>query len=324
MKHALGIDLGGTKILAGVIDLERGKVISSAKHKSQVDQGPDELVARIAETAEEAMSGAKGAHPEAVGIGAPGQVDRANGVLLSGPNLGQHMDNLPLAALLRKRLDLPVTLGNDVEVGAIGELHFGAGKGCKDFVCVFVGTGIGGAIVRDGKIHRGATNTGGELGHMVVDVGGRLCGCGGQGHLEAYASRTAVVRTLLGDLRSGRASVLQREVPANAADLPGGTALRSKTIARAVAEGDEVTVEAIAQAARYLGAGLVSVINFYNPQRIVLGGGLIEAVDDYFKQAARRAQADCLHAARDGVEIVRAALGDNAGIVGAAVMAAEG
>ena len=231
MRYALGIDLGGTKILAGVIDLTSGQVVALAKRKSQVQQGPDELIARLANAAEEVIGAAKDAKPGAIGVGAAGQVDRERGVLISGPNLGQHMDNLAIGPLLQRRFAIPVAIGNDVEVAATGELRFGAGKGHDDFICVFVGTGIGGAIVRDGQIVRGATNTAGEIGHLVVDVGGRLCGCGGQGHLEAYASRTAVVRAILGQMRGGRESVLRDAVPASADEAPGGTALRSKLIA---------------------------------------------------------------------------------------------
>jgi len=323
MRYALGIDLGGTKMLAGVIDLESGKVLSTVKHRSPADQGPEELTARLLEAAQEAIDGAKGARPEAIGVGAPGQIDREKGVLLSGPNLGRRMDNLPLRALLHKRFDLPVLLANDVEIGATGEGAFGAGKGHWDFMCVFVGTGIGGAIIRDGKPYRGATNTAGEVGHIVVDVGGRLCGCGGQGHLEAYASRSAIVRAILGDLRAGRASVLSRDIrDGGGGDLPGGTAFRSKAIARAVAEGDRLAIEAIEDASRYLSAGLASVVNFYNPPRIILGGGVIEAVDLYFESVARRVADQSLQATRGGTQIVRTVLGDNAGIVGAAVLAA--
>jgi len=324
MRYALGIDLGGTKILAGVIDLERGKVVSSAKRKSQADQGPDELTARLLEAAGEAIEGAGGVKPGAIGVGAPGQIDTAKGILLSGPNLGQRMDNLPLRQILRKRFDLPVLLANDVEIGAAGEGAFGAGKGYKDFICVFVGTGIGGAIIRDGVPYRGATNTAGEIGHIVVDVGGRLCGCGGQGHLEAYASRSAIVRAILNALRAGRPSVLGKEIREGGPALPGGTAFRSKVIARAVAEGDALAVEMIEDASRYLSAGLASVVNFYNPPRIILGGGVIEAVDLYFEGVARRVADQSLQATRGGVEIVRTGLGDNAGIVGAAVLAAQG
>src|SRR5579884_2840320 len=129
MRYALGIDMGGTKILAGVIDLKSGAVVSSAKRKSRADQGPDELTANLIAAADEAISAAKEGKPEAIGIGAAGQVDREKGLLISGPNLGERMDNLPLGPTLKKRFDLPVVVGNDVEVGAIGEHRFGAGKG---------------------------------------------------------------------------------------------------------------------------------------------------------------------------------------------------
>lgn len=323
MRYTLGIDLGGTKVLAGIIDLKSGKVIASAKRRSQVEQGPDELIERMTSAAEEVIAAAKDAEPEAIGVGAAGQVDHEHGVLISGPNLGQHMDNLPIGSLLSKHFHLPVTVANDVEVAATGEHRFGAGKGHKDYVCVFVGTGIGGAIVRDGEIYRGATYTAGEIGHLVISTGGRLCGCGGQGHLEAYASRSAIVRYILGELRGGRQSVLSAAVPAGGANLPGGTAIRSKALAKAIAEGDELAGEAIAEGARYLGAGLASIINFYNPPRIVLGGGLVDAVDLFFEQAARRARLDSLQVPRGHVEIVRAGLGDDSGIVGAAVLAGE-
>ncbi len=321
MRYALGIDLGGTKVLAGVIDLESGEVISSAKRRSQVGQGPDELMAGLYDVANEAIESAKRAKPEAVGIGVAGQIDHERGILISAPNLGQHMDNLPLGKLLSAHLHTPVTVANDVVVAATGEHRFGAGKGHDDYVCVFVGTGIGGAIVRNGELYRGATSTAGELGHMVVSEGGRLCGCGGRGHLEAYASRSSIVRYILGELRTGRESTLAALVPEGITDATAGIALRSKALAKAIAEGDELAKEAIADGARYLAAGLSSIINFYNPPRIVVGGGLVEAVPHYFELAARRARMDALLVPRQGVEIVRAALGDNAGIVGAAVLA---
>lgn len=139
-------------------------------------------------------------------------MDRKNGVLLAGPNLGQGLNNLPLRDLLARRFNVPVAIGNDVEIATFGELHFGAARGCDDLVCVFVGTGIGGAIVAGSAIRHGATGTAGEIGHMVVQYGGRLCGCGGRGHLEAYASRTAIARVLLAEMGRGRKTKLSDEL----------------------------------------------------------------------------------------------------------------
>ena len=326
MAFALGIDVGGTKILAGVIDVQTGAVISTAKKKTKVGSGADDLVERIAEVGEAAMQGAASVKPsqvELVGIGVAGQVDRAHGILLRGPNLGVDIADLPLADRIGKALKRPVRLGNDVEVGTLGEQHFGAGRGHDDFVCVFIGTGIGGGIVQGGALLRGATDSAGEIGHTTIVYDGRLCGCGGRGHLEAYASRSAVTRVLVDELRSGRESRLRQMLPQPLPFGADGTLIRSQMIAQAIEDKDPLAVEAVTDGARYLAAGLSSVVNFYNPPRIILGGGLIDAVDLYFEVAARYTVQDALQVARRKIKIVRAKLGDNAGIVGAAVMAAR-
>lgn len=326
MAFALGIDVGGTKILAGVIDVQTGAVISTAKKKTKVGSGADDLVARIAEAGEAAMQGAASVKPaqvEMVGIGVAGQVDRDQGILLRGPNLGVDIANLPIAERVGKALKRPVRLGNDVEVGTLGEQHFGAGRGHEDFVCVFIGTGIGGGIVQNGVMLRGATDSAGEIGHTTVAYDGRLCGCGGRGHLEAYASRSAVTRVLVDELRSGRESRLRQLLPQPLPIGADGTLIRSQMIAQAIDDKDPLTVEAVTDGARYLAAGLSSVINFYNPPRIILGGGLVDAVGLYFDVAARYTLQDALQVTRRKIKIVRTKLGDNAGIVGAAVLAAR-
>jgi len=321
MVYRLGIDLGGTKVLAGVIDVETGRVLCTAKKRSRAEHGSADLIQRLIRAGKEAIaeSGVKPRDIEAIGIGVAGQIDRAKGVIIRAPNLAG-MANVNLAQIVRKELDRPVSLYNDVEAAAAGEAAFGSGKGHRDFVVIFVGTGIGGSIYRNGKPVPGATSTAGEIGHTVVDVDGRLCGCGQTGHLEAYASRTAIVRTILGGLQAGRSSVLAAVAGEANPNDPGGSAIRSGAIANALAAGDELTGEMLESAARYLAAGLVSVINFYNPPLIILGGGLIEAVDDFFQMAAERARHEALAVGREAVTIVKAALGDNSGIVGAAVL----
>jgi glucokinase len=158
---------------------------------------------------------------------------------------------------------------------------------------------------------------------MVVDINGRLCGCGGFGHLEAYASRTAIVRTILGGLQSGRESVLREIATEIDPRDPGGSGIRSGAIAKALEAGDELVQETLRTGAEYLAAGLASVINFYNPPLIVLGGGLIEAVDEFFQMVARRAKYEALSVPRRDITIVKSGLGDFSGIVGAAVIASR-
>lgn len=325
-SYSLGIDFGGTKLLAAVVDLATGKVVATAKKKTSATDGPDELMARVVEVGEGALKSAKLKAKEivGVGVGVAGQVDAARGLLLGTPNLSQAIVDLPMAARLTDHFGVPAALRNDVQIAALGEQRFGAGAGVDDFLCVFVGTGVGGAIVRDGALVVGAAGTAGEIGHLVVDAGGRLCGCGGHGHLEAYASRTAITRSLLGDLKRGRPSVIRELVPdIDPKESPlGGTAIRSGALAKAVAAKDELVVEAIHESGRYLGLGLASAINLLNPQRIVLGGGVIEAVDLLFEVAARHARREALPTPAASVEIVKAGLGDHAGVVGAALLGA--
>jgi glucokinase len=324
MSYVLGIDLGGTKVLAGVVDPKTGRVLSAAKKRSRAEHGPTDLVERLEEAAQKALddSGVKPSDVTRVGIGVAGQIDRKKGVVLSAPNLA-NMTNMPLAEMVGKKLKRSVSLYNDVEAAAAGEAAFGAGKGKKDFVVIFVGTGIGGAIYRNGRPYTGSTDTAGELGHTVVDVNGRVCGCGGLGHLEAYASRTAIVRTILASMHLGRKTVLSDIATEINPSDPGGSGIRSGAIAKALEANDALVQESLLMAADYLAAGLISVINFYNPPVIVLGGGLIEAVDFFFTTAAVRARNGALSVPRKDVQIIKAGLGDYSGIVGSAVMASK-
>jgi glucokinase len=371
--YAIGIDLGGTKILAAVVELATGRVVSSAKKrtvepsKDAVDYrlsdskygkakdkdrdkdkdkvkdkdrdkdrerdyskeggpGGQVLMARVRAVMEEALDAAG---PDfntdqigGIGLGVAGQVDRAKGVLLAAPNLGVSGE-LHIDDILEDEFKLPVAIGNDVEVATLGELKFGAGQACSNFVCVFVGTGIGGGIVQNGVPYRGTTNTAGEVGHMVIMAGGRFCGCGGLGHLEAYSSRTAITRSILAELKRGRPSVLREQLALDTMPDPTrapSIAIRSKAIAKAIAADDELVISVVNEAADYLAYGLASVINLYNPQRLILGGGLIEAVDPFFERVVKGAKREALSVPAANIEIVRTKLGDFSGVVGAALL----
>ncbi len=316
-RYGIGIDLGGTKILAGVVDVESGKVLGSSRKKTHAERGAKAIADRVKEVTQEALDAAKlptNSSMVGIGVGAAGQLDHQKGVILASPNLP--FENFPLAEQLQSQFNLPVTLANDVEAAAYGELYHGAGKGCPLFVCVFVGTGIGGGIVQNGKLFRGASGTAGELGHMTVVAGGRLCPCGSRGCLEAYASRTAMTHAIAGEIKHGRQSVVK-------ADIEAGTGvLRSGHFADAIAAKDELVTQIVYEASNYLAYGLASVINFYNPQKIILGGGVIEAMDIMFDRATQRAKEIALASPSRAVAFERAALGDNAGMVGAATLAA--
>ena len=229
---AVGVDFGGTKLLAAVVDVNSGDILSSAKKKTNPDDDAKALMERIYSGIDEALESAdlkKKNDIKGIGVGIAGQIDTDKGILLGAPNLSQATVNLPIADMLEDRYKIHAALLNDVQVAAVGEGAFGAGKGCDNFFCVFVGTGVGGAIVRDGQLFTGATGTAGEVGHLIIHANGRHCGCGGRGHLEAYASRTAITRTILGELKRGRKSVLTKLEPSLAEHDGDGSALRRVT-----------------------------------------------------------------------------------------------
>lgn len=325
-RHAIGVDFGGTKVLAAVVEVETGNVVGQAKKRTKLEDGSRSLLTRLFDTIDEAVKDAKLDKDDelgAIGVGIAGQVDSEHGVLRGAPNLSPAVVDLPIAKELTERYHVPAILRNDVQIAAAGEARFGAGRDIDEFMCVFVGTGIGGAYVRQGQIITGAGGTAGEIGHIVIDADGRLCGCGGRGHLEAYASRTAITRSLLGDMRRGLPTILTDLVPTPDENEPGGTAIRSGILAKAIAANDDLVIDTMTDAARYLGLGLASVINLLSPRRVILGGGVIEAVDLLFDVAERTARREALSVPGQAVEIVKAGLGDNAGVVGAALLAAE-
>lgn len=323
---AIGVDFGGTKLLAAVVDIATGEILGTAKKKTNPDDDAKELMERIYTGIDGAIESAglkKKQDIVGIGVGIAGQIDTKNGVLLGAPNLSQATVDLPIAALLEKRFGIRAALRNDVQVAALGEGTFGAGKKHADFFCVFVGTGVGGAIVRNGQLITGASGTAGEVGHLIIHANGRHCGCGGRGHLEAYASRTAITRTIMGELKRGRKSILTKLEPSLASSDVDSSALRSGLLAKAMAQNDPLVTETLTEAGTDLGLGLASVINLLDPGRIIVGGGVIEAVDYLFEVASQRATREALPTPAKTTEIVRAKLGDNAGIVGAALVGAS-
>jgi glucokinase len=318
---ALGIDLGGTKTLAAVVDVSTGEVVASARKRTRAERGQDFVSQRTVELSAAALEAAKLTEADIIGIGvgAAGQIDRQAGIVTDAPNLGVH--NLALGSILNTRFNVPVHIGNDVEVAAMGEYLYGSGHGYHNFVCLFVGTGIGAGIVQNGQMYTGLTGTAGEAGHMTIQADGRICGCGARGCLEAYASRTAMTKAILAEIHHGRPSILSEKEP----DLvnEGDTIIRSGILADAIQHKDELVMEVVTDAANFLGYGLSSIMNFYNPECIILGGGVIEAIDLLFETAVHRARVTALSASSKKTPIIRAKLGDYSGVVGAACLGAQ-
>ena len=312
-KYSVGIDLGGTKILIALVNKQTGEILHHVKKKTKKQKGPENIMKKMIEGIEELLEESRISVEEisSIGVGAAGQIDRKNGILIGAPNLDCF--NLNIKNILEKHFNLPVYLGNDVEIAAIGEMKFGSGKGCKDFVCIFVGTGVGSCIVKNGAMIYGATGTAGEIGHIIVDLNGRQCACGAHGCLEAYASRSAIETRIEGALKKGRKSCIQDY-------LEPGKSITSSMIQKSIEREDELVLQCVTEASEYLSGGIASIINFINPELVILGGGLIEAVDYFYQKTIKKAKSKSLPVPAEKIKFTKAMLGDYSGVTGAAFL----
>ncbi|MCG9132703.1 ROK family glucokinase [Candidatus Poribacteria bacterium] len=316
--NVVGVDMGGTKILSAVIDAE-GNILGTAKVPTKADEAPSIVIDRIADAIQKAIgkSGVNEASIKAIGIGAPGPLDPATGVVIFAPNLGWR--DIRLKDELETRVGIPTFVDNDVNVGTLGEHVFGAGQGVQNVVGIFVGTGIGGGIILQGELFHGASKTAGEIGHIIVKADGPKCGCGTRGCLEALASRTAMAKQFQKAIKKEKQKSIVTELTNG--DL---RTIRSGVLAKAIRANDKLTLKIFKKVTKYLGVGIGSIVNFLNPEMIILGGGVVEALDDTFLDNIRAAAKKyALPNTLDGVQIVRAELGDNSGILGAAALARQ-
>ncbi len=313
----VGIDLGGTKILAAVVDGEN-RILSRAKRSTPAKQGNDAILNAIVSSVDEALAEAQVSREQiaAVGIGSPGPLDPKRGVIPFSPNL--EVRDFALGPDLSRILGHPVMLQNDVSVGGYGEFRLGAGRGYHDLIAAFVGTGVGGCVILDGRLREGLTGNAGEIGHIVVKAKGPRCGCGQHGCLEALASRTAIARRIRKAIRKGADTKLSGEF-----DLKSNK-IKSKDLAAAYNAGDPLTVHEVHRAANYLGLALGSLINVLGPEIVIVGGGVAVELGETFLEKVRLAAREQVLADPEGkTRIELAALGDDAGILGAALMARE-
>jgi glucokinase len=314
------IDIGGTHLRTAVV--VEGRVIGRRHGPSGADEGAlqvvDRAVASLEGSIAEHVAGG-GQRPTAVGVSAPGPLDPGAGVLLDPPNLHPSFRDFALAGALAEKLGVPVFVDRDTQVAALGEGRHGAAIGLDDFVYLTVSTGIGGAVVSDGRLLRGARGLAGELGHLQVDLDGPVCGCGARGHLEAMSSGTGISRMAMEALAGGRASAL-----AAVAERVAPGPLSAAEVAAAEDAGDELAAEVMGLARRAFAAAMISVVNVFAPRRVVVGGGVAMGQGDRLLGPAREAVARYAfreHAAQ--VEIVPAALGDDVSLLGAAVLVEE-
>ncbi|MHB8157167.1 MAG: ROK family protein [Desulfocucumaceae bacterium] len=314
-KCVVGVDLGGTKIYTALAD-SRGRILAEVKAPTCAAEGPEAVIKRIVETVGRVRGFAPTAVPIALGIGSPGPLDRAAGVVYSSPNLPGWTD-MPLRDSLEEATGIRVLLDNDANLGALGEYYYGAGQGARNMVYVTVSTGIGGGLILDGHIYRGAGGGAGEIGHTVLVPGGPLCACGRSGCLEALSSGTAIADRARELVAAGRGKAILREAGGSPGDIT------SISVARAAWANDPEAKEIIAAAGLYLGMGMASLINILNPERLVLGGGALEAGRLFWDSMISELSARALGPALRDVQVIKSGLGGKAGLMGAVALALE-
>lgn len=312
----ISIDMGGTKVLGCVVNSREG-IIARVKKPTDPTVSRKEYIHQLAEIVSELIEvvHVNRKKIKAVCLGVPGLVNPDTGIIRLAPNLG--LKNFNIKKMLEAEISFPVLIENDVNLGALGIKSFGVGKKAKNLLAVFVGTGIGGGLIIDGKLYRGSNYVAGEIGHMLVDKKGPRCGCGRKGCFEAIASRTAIVNNIIKDIKSGKRSKLSKLVKSK-------ERIRSKSLSSAVKSGDKVVRRRIKEGCEVIGGTLASIANLLNLDMIVLGGGMIEALDFYMLPLIKKSFSE--HALNDsvrGLKLLASKLGDDAAIFGGITLAEE-
>jgi glucokinase len=312
VRYVVGIDLGGTNIVVGTVAEDGSELHGLVSEPTLPEQGSDAVVARIVKCARASLAQTHGKEVAGIGIGAPGPLDTARGLVLLTPNLG--WTNFPLRDRITAALGLPATLDNDANCAIFGEWWRGAARGAEHVVGLTIGTGIGGGIVLHGQIYHGASDIAGEIGHMTIDSTGRRCKCGNYGCLEAYASGPAIAARAVEGVEAGAETSLPEYVRG---DLKQITA---QVVYEAAHDGDEYAREVVHDTAKVLGAGVANIINIFNPQVVVICGGVTLAGDQLFVPLRSEVKRRAFKPAANACRIVPGELTGTAGVYGAAAV----
>lgn len=315
MAKRIGIDVGGTNVKIALVD-DNGKIIYSNSVPTYAKMGYEYTVNNIKQAIKDLMKETNTTPSDIEGIGFdfPGQVDCKTGVVKLAPNIPGWV-NVPIAQMIEDEFSISTRIDNDVRCAALGELKFGAGRGCENFICITVGTGIGSGIVINGKVVRGATNAAGELGHIKLQMnGGPICGCGDTGCLEAFASGPAIVAMAQDYIKGGKSTKFREMAAAE------GGEITPYMVAKAAEEGDPVAKRIFEIVGEYIGIGLTSVINLLNPERVIIGGGVAESGELLLGPIRKTIKERAMVVAGNAVEIVPAQLGNSAGVIGASML----
>jgi glucokinase len=314
-RWIVGVDLGGTNIVVGLLPFEGGGVAGLQTLPTESVRGAKFVVDRIVQMVEDSIAATLSRHGGTresvlgVGIGSPGPLDRATGTVINTPNLGWR--NFPLRDLIANAVSLPATLDNDANCATYGEWWMGAGRDVDTLVGLTLGTGIGGGIVLNGEIYHGVSDVAGEIGHMTIDSTGRRCNCGNYGCLEAYASGPAIALRAIEGLEAGVDSILGEMVAGRLEEITAAT------VYAAAVEGDVFANEVIKDTAKFLGAGVANIINVLNPAMVVIAGGVTRAGEHLFAPLRAEVRRRAFRSAEERCRIVPAELNGIAGLVGA-------
>ena len=312
-NYNICLDIGGTKILGAIFD-EKDEIIYRLKKKTKQSGDDSANVEKVIISVVEEMIEAAGIDKKkinAIAAGAPGVINQDTGVVLFSPNLPWRNYNIKKS--IEEKTGIKFFIGNDVNVGVLGEYYYGAARGYKNVVGFFVGTGMGGGLILDGRLFTGNQFKGAEYGHMILDPEGPLCNCGQRGCLEAFSSKKGMSAYIVQQVTRGRSSMLGDKIE--------NGVFKSKMLKKALAAEDAVAVEAVDRACHYLAVATGNMINTISPDVVVYGGGVIEAVGDIFlKKILKEVDRYCMPSIRDTVELKVAALGDDSILYGALSM----
>src|SRR5438477_1142791 len=317
-EYVIGVDIGGTKIYAGVFNSSL-ECIGTARVSTKAQRGADSVIERISRCVLDAVDECDLtiSHIKGIGVGAPGAVDSESGRVIFAPNLD--WKDVSLKKPLEKELEAPVFLENDCNICALGVYETELKRKPKHMIGIFLGTGIGAGLILNGEIYSGFNRSAGEIGHMVLEVSGPKCACGNNGCFEALASRTALFRKIQAAVKAGEKTLLTEMLG------PGLEDLRSGDLRKAIRRGDKFVEQVVEGAAEYIGIAVANIINLLNPEVVVLGGGVIEALEDEMMAIiVETAMEYALSGTTKGIEILASKLGDEAGITGGAVLARRG
>lgn len=317
-KWVIGVDLGGTNIVVGVLPIDGGSgdVLALKTEPTEAHRGAKFVVDRIVMLIEEARAevvaqfGGTRADFAGIGIGSPGPLNRPTGTVINTPNLGWR--NFPLRDLVSNAVSLPAVLDNDANCATYGEWWLGAGRNVNTLIGLTLGTGIGGGIVLNGEIFHGVSDAAGEIGHMTIEANGRKCPCGNYGCLEAYASGPAIAGRAREGIEAGAESMLSDLVSNKLEDITAAT------VYEAVILGDPFANEVMRETAKFLGAGVGNIINIFNPEMVVIAGGVTQAGDHLFLPLRAEARRRTFKSAMDACQITPGTLPGTAGVIGAA------